>query len=253
MLSYQELVDRNWGLIPQQLQQKVRRCNLLLVGCGLASQAAQLAARTGFMHFTLFDGDSIEGHNLNRQGFAHTQIGSNKAEATAQSLRAINPKIRVEAVPQYLSKSAEIESYVSSADIIINSADPTPAMYHINRVAQETNSLSLFPLNLGFMGYVLAFTEESEPLEKILGEKICGLEFYLRLLENTVELPEHLEHFLREEWESVFKGERAWPQLALTTYDNARLITAVALRWLNGDSIPVAPTPVVSQDRSSFG
>ncbi len=45
--EHQELTKQNWGFISPEEQAQIARTRVLLVGCGLGSNIAVLAARTG--------------------------------------------------------------------------------------------------------------------------------------------------------------------------------------------------------------
>jgi molybdopterin-synthase adenylyltransferase len=67
--QYDTFVTRNSGYIDHATQAKIRSSRLLFAGCGLGSSTVICAARSGFQHFVLIDGDTIDAHNLNRQFF----------------------------------------------------------------------------------------------------------------------------------------------------------------------------------------
>ena len=107
-MDYKAFVDRNWGYIKAEHQEQIRTTRLLITGCGLGSNIASLAVRTGFTKFTLADGDNVEINNLNRQTFRVEHLGKNKAEVTAQLIREVNPDTEINIIPNYISnKEAE--------------------------------------------------------------------------------------------------------------------------------------------------
>lgn len=242
----EELFARNWGLISPETQEKIGRVRLLLVGCGLGSQIAVLAARTGFVSFELWDGDKIEEHNLNRQAFTQSDIGLNKAEATSQIVKAINAETDVETQPRYLFDREEIATAIKRADFVINMADSNEAMWTISEIARVEGKVELHPLNMGWMGYCLVLTPMTPSLEEIVGGKICGLGFYPRLVEATLgDIPETFLQLLRENGEDILSGKTPFPQLGITTNLTSAVVVEAVVRWLAGDNtLPVAPRPL---------
>lgn len=242
----EELTARNWGLIFPETQEKIGRAHLLLVGCGLGSQIAVLAARTGFVHLELWDGDKVEEHNLNRQAFTQSDIGLNKAEVTARLVRAVNPKANVEVQTRYLLDREEIATTVKRADFVVNTADPNEAMWTISEVARAEGKVELHPLNIGWMGYCLILTPTTPSLEEIVGGKICGLGFYPRLAEATLgDIPESFLRLLKEHSEEILSGKIPFPQLGITTNLTSALVVEALVRWLAmDDTLPVAPRPL---------
>ncbi|MBA7620278.1 hypothetical protein ES703_27624 [subsurface metagenome] len=153
-MSYAELVDRNWGFLAPQDQERIKQAKVLLAGCGLGSNIAVLAARTGFTKFILADGDKVEINNLNRQAFRLDQVGKNKAEATAQLIQEINPEVEIEICPHFIAEY-EAATLVTKANLIVNMVDPSPVLFTLNEVARSQSKLTLFPLNIGFGGAIL--------------------------------------------------------------------------------------------------
>ena len=70
------------GFLSSEDQHAIAQTRVLLAGCGLGSNIAVLAARTGFSRFTIADGDVVDSSNLNRQAFRVEHLGRNKAEVT---------------------------------------------------------------------------------------------------------------------------------------------------------------------------
>lgn len=238
-----ELIARNRGLISPEVQEKIARMKVLLVGCGLGSQIAVLAVRTGFCQFELWDGDRVKANNLNRQAFTQSDIGLNKAEVTARLVKNVNPKVTVEVHSRFLLDYKEIVVAVKKADFVVNMADPNEAMWTISEVARGEGKVEFHPLNLEWTGYCLILTSTASSLKEIVGGKICGLEFYPRLMEAT--LGEISISKSIGDLDRILSGEIPWPQLGITTYITSALVMEGMVRWLAGDvTLPVAPRPL---------
>lgn len=244
--SYTELTDRNWGFLAPEIQERVRSTRVFLAGCGLGSNIAVLAARTGFSRFILADGDSVEINNLNRQAFHLNHTGQNKAASTAALVREINPEAEIETFPQYITEN-EVCSLVSRADIIVNMVDPGPALLDINRVARSQNKLVFFPFNVGFGGITLAFSPDSPTLEEMTGGEVSGPDLFLRLAAavgcHIPYLTSYMAMFTGTQ-EEIFQGQRPGPQLGIAASINASLIVTAIIRVLSGLSINTAPVPL---------
>ncbi len=59
---------------------------------GLGSNLLSHLVRSGAVHFTVADFDTVSAGNLNRQFFFADQIGKRKTEAVAENLKRINPE-----------------------------------------------------------------------------------------------------------------------------------------------------------------
>lgn len=122
MSDYQTLILRNKDYIPAKLQDKIRACRLLIAGCGIGSSFAETAARLGFEHFILVDGDVVDTHNLNRQRYSIEDVDQPKVEALGRRIQAINPNATVEKFYTYLSVDNATD-LVGKADVVFDTID----------------------------------------------------------------------------------------------------------------------------------
>lgn len=75
---------------------KAAQTHVNVLGLGtVGSNAAVQLAKLGITSFTLIDFDEVEPHNLPSQDFEAANVGSLKAHACANRLRAINPNVRI--------------------------------------------------------------------------------------------------------------------------------------------------------------
>ena len=73
----------------------IKSRHVTIVGCGaIGTIAGRILARLGGHRFHLIDGETVELRHLNREVYAHDQIGSNKATALAYQLTGIHPRVR---------------------------------------------------------------------------------------------------------------------------------------------------------------
>lgn len=235
------MIDRNHHIIPEDLQKKIKETKLLFIGCGLGSQTAVLAARTGFVNFTLCDGDTVELSNLNRQQFFADDIGINKAEAVKKHILGVNPDCQITVFNKFIKDTEEANKLVSDADIIFNMSDPDEIFYDINDMAQDQNKLALCPLDLGYDSYVLAFDKSSPKIEEIIGGRIHGNQAFLSLIMKTKGgLPEEVAGLVAD-LAKFDKNEITAPQLGTTVYITSALMINACVMRLQGKSIPLAP------------
>jgi len=65
-----------------------------IIGCGsVGSTIAENLARCGVTNMTFYDFDIVEAHNIHNQMFTEEHLGMNKAEATLDICKRINPDI----------------------------------------------------------------------------------------------------------------------------------------------------------------
>ncbi|TNF44321.1 MAG: tRNA threonylcarbamoyladenosine dehydratase [Cytophagales bacterium] len=128
-LSRTELITGREGL--EKLSQK----HVLVVGLGgVGSFAAEFIARSGVGQMTIIDGDTVDISNVNRQLPAtQLNVGQSKAEWMEERLLAINPKLKILAIRQFLNPhemTALLEA--NEFDYVVDCIDSfTPKMHLI--------------------------------------------------------------------------------------------------------------------------
>ncbi|MFC1956248.1 ThiF family adenylyltransferase [Chloroflexota bacterium] len=238
----------NWGFITVESQEKLKNSRVLLAGCGLGSNIAVLAARTGFTKFVLADGDSIELSNLNRQAFRIEHLGRNKAEVVGELITEVNPQAEIEVFPRFIETEEQVYSLVTRADLAVNMIDPGPLMYQINKLACSRGSPVLFPLNIGFGGAVLVFNSESASLEQILdqGSETKPEAFFIRLVEKLDRyLPRYLQDYVGIR-DGVMQEGLSLPQLGIASYVTTALTITALIKLTLGVPLKTAPCPLTT-------
>lgn len=237
---YNELVQQNWGFLSTEQQETISRTTVLLAGCGLGSNIAILAARTGFCRFILADGDVVEPSNLNRQAFRAEHVGINKAEATSAMVAEVNPAAQVQVVPTYVG-AEDAAPLVEQADVVVNMVDPGPALDALLDAAKEQSKITLFPMNVGFGGVVLAFGPDSPTLGELIGSDV-GDDLFVRMVMRLMPcLPSYL-------WRYAWVAQRIQrdhvppPQLGVAAAMTSSLVTGNMVRVALGSTPPLVPT-----------
>ena len=243
-----EFDSRNWAFITPEEQAVLRQQTVLLAGTGLASQIAALACRTGFTRFIVADGDSVELSNLNRQAFRHADIGRNKAEATADLLRAIRQSVEVETLPRFLD-AGSIREPLTRASVAVSSLNwDSPDLFEFNRVARELGVPVLMPINLGWGGAVMVLTAHSPSLEEFIGfdsERHARQDVVKLVIERIFTVaPGGIPPYLRRVFATFMSEGEQWrydPQLgvaaAMTSALAVRAMVALAL----GEPVAIVP------------
>lgn len=115
-------------------QERLRAAHALVIGAGgLGSPAALYLASAGIGTLTLVDGDSVDLTNLQRQ-ILHTteRIGTPKAASGRQSLSALNPDVRIEAIEARIDGAA-LDALVRQATVVLDCSDNFATRHAINR------------------------------------------------------------------------------------------------------------------------
>lgn len=114
-------------------QEKIRQGKVLVVGAGgLGSPVALYLAAAGVGTIGIVDGDVVDLSNLQRQ-IIHTtaDIGKPKVISAAESIRAINPHVKVNAIREFLCAD-NIRDVIRDYDFVIDCTDNFPVKFLIN-------------------------------------------------------------------------------------------------------------------------
>ena len=119
-------------------QARLKDAHIVVAGAGgLGSPVAIYLAVAGVGRLTLIDQDTVALTNLNRQVLhGEADIGRPKVESGVETLRALNPSIRVEGIRATITDE-NATALIGDADGIVDAMDNYPTRFVLNRVAQE--------------------------------------------------------------------------------------------------------------------
>lgn len=117
-------------------QERLKNGSILAIGAGgLGSPALLYLAAAGVGRIGVVDADAVDVTNLQRQvAHATTDLGRNKADSAAETMRAINPHIDVEVYQERLNPENVMELF-GGYDVVIDGTDNFPTRYLINDAA----------------------------------------------------------------------------------------------------------------------
>jgi adenylyltransferase/sulfurtransferase len=123
-------------LLPQvgiEGQRRLLAATALVVGAGgLGSPVALYLAAAGVGHIVIADPDLVEISNLQRQILHATpDLDRLKVDSAKDRLRALNPDVRVSAVPDRLTGEL-LREQVDRADVIIDGSDNFATRFAVN-------------------------------------------------------------------------------------------------------------------------
>ncbi|MEW6693208.1 MAG: molybdopterin-synthase adenylyltransferase MoeB [Pseudomonadota bacterium] len=138
MMNDQQLTRYSRQILLPQIdyegQERLLESHALIVGLGgLGSPASLYLAAAGVGHLTLVDFDTVDLSNLQRQ-IVHrtTDVGRPKIESARDNLAALNPDVRIDALPGPLDEDA-LRIAVRAADVVLDCTDNFTARHAINR------------------------------------------------------------------------------------------------------------------------
>lgn len=159
---YEQFFERNFGVFTPEEQQRVRNTRVVIVGCGgIGGVVAVALARSGLEHFVLYEYDTYQPSNMNRQIECFTDaLGSNKAVTIKEALLKINPEIEITLCDQAL-KPEEISDAIQQGDVIIPAADEWPLSIVMLDTAKDLGVPAILAYPVGALARVSTFLPES--------------------------------------------------------------------------------------------
>ncbi len=117
-------------------QRKFSMLCITLVGAGgINGEIGEGLVRKGIGKLILFDGDTVESSNLNRQFFAHRDIGKNKAFRLAKNLQRMGfLGSRITAHPLYVQEFLENGGRLKT-ELLVCGVDNNPTRVYVSRLA----------------------------------------------------------------------------------------------------------------------
>lgn len=166
--TYEKLVSRNNPYITPADQAIISSARVLIAGCGIGSQVAEAAARAGFQHFILVDGDTIDLHNLNRQSFFSDQIGKYKVDSLKENIMRINPLAKVIAHPVNISLE-NVTLLVQNSDVIFDTIDflDLQNIVCLHDKAHSLKKILISSFSVGFGAALITIPPHSGPCSSI--------------------------------------------------------------------------------------
>lgn len=135
-----DFFSRSEALLGAETMEKLCAKRVILFGVGgVGSWCAEALVRTGLVHLTIVDDDTVQPSNLNRQLPATREtLGRPKVEALKERLLSINPEACIEARCERVNNEwlemNGLEGYDYVIDAIDSVADKTDLILYASRV-----------------------------------------------------------------------------------------------------------------------
>ena len=144
-------------------QQKLLSAKVLIVGAGgLGSPASIYLAAAGVGQITIYDDDEVDLSNLQRQIAHHTNdIGTDKVISTQQTLKKINPEIKVVAVKQRL-EGESLKTEVKKADLVLDCCDNFTTRFAVNAACVYHKTPLVSGAAIRFEGQISVFNSGAD-------------------------------------------------------------------------------------------
>jgi len=187
-------------LIPEigvEGQIKLLDAKVLLLGAGgLGSPTALYLAAAGVGTLGIVDDDEVDLSNLQRQVIHSTErVGVPKVDSAEESIRALNPDVKVVKYPVRID-SSNIMEIIKGYDVIVDGVDNFPTRYLLNDATVRLKIPVVSASILGFDGQLSVFKPYEGPCYRCLFREpppaelapSCGANGVLGVLPGTMGL-----------------------------------------------------------------
>jgi adenylyltransferase/sulfurtransferase len=142
----------------EEAQERLLRASALVIGAGgLGSAALLYLASSGLGRITVCDGDRVDLTNLQRQVVHRLEnIGRPKAQSAADTLAALNPDIRDEALEERAGPE-RLAALVRGADVVLDCSDNFSTRHALNRACVTARKPLVSGAGIRFDGQVTVF------------------------------------------------------------------------------------------------
>ncbi|MBI4204184.1 MAG: molybdopterin-synthase adenylyltransferase MoeB [Betaproteobacteria bacterium] len=139
-------------------QEKLLASHALVIGAGgLGSPVALYLASAGVGCITICDGDDVDLTNLQRQIVHRTDtVGKKKVDSARATLAAINPEVRVVALPERVG-GERLDALAAAADVVIDGSDNFATRHAVNRACVKFRKPLVSGAGVRFDGQVAVF------------------------------------------------------------------------------------------------
>ena len=241
--NYDTLTSRNYHFIPPEIQNTIKNTTLCFLGCGLGANIALLAARSGFRKFLLYDFDTIELHNLNRQPFFRDDIATDKVKTLEKYLHDINPDVKISHENRKVDL-AYVKERADDFDFCINTIDYGKDFVEItDYIAFKKKKPVLLPMNIGFGSFIMVFDHNSCSFKSLIGDSDYHMiNITNRMIEKSgINLPDYISPELI--FDEIMK-KQYYPQLGLAATLCGSLVNSIIIKMLRKEDVRLAPEAI---------
>lgn len=137
-LQYKDRYDRNFNTFSASDQKSLSRTRVAIIGLGgLGGGVCEMLARIGIGHLHLIDGDVFDASNLNRQLLSREDlIGSSKATAAQQRVKAINSDISTSCLDRHVDASNLLDE-IRNSHIAMDCLDSIDTRFELQNAANQ--------------------------------------------------------------------------------------------------------------------
>ncbi len=169
---------RTAALIGEDAVLHLQKCRVAVFGIGgVGSFTVEALVRSGIGEIDIFDHDTVDITNINRQLLAlDSTVGMQKTQVMAQRMREINPDVKVGEFPIFITPEETEKIDFSAYDYIVDAVDNVTAKIAICKGGYDNNISVISAMGAGNKLDPTKF--EVAPIEKT---SVCPLARVMRL------------------------------------------------------------------------
>ena len=166
---------RNSPAISRDEQIVLAEAQVAVVGAGgLGGHVIVLLARLGIGKLLVFDPDTFDETNLNRQVLCRSDtLGAFKAEEAARQCAMINPAVEVCAHVLAITHNSQ-SHYFSNTDVVVDALDNARDRLFLAALARDLNIPMVHGAVAGFEGRVMTIAPGSSGIETLYHDEKTG-------------------------------------------------------------------------------
>ncbi len=247
--DYKKLFERNFGIFTVEEQERIRNANILIIGCGGIGGVITISlARSGCENFTIYEFDTYQSSNINRQICCSKEtIGKNKAAVTKESILGINPAAKVKIIENKLLPE-QIHSVIKEEkwDVVVPAADHWPLSVAMLDACVDFGVPAIMSYPAGAFGRVCSFMPgglfASECLTMPYRATYDELKVFMENSENRSILYYYraLGGWTQEWFEGFCQGNLPHPQIAPVVWITGSLASLEIIKIVTGRWKPIA-------------
>lgn len=153
-MNYTQCYQRNIGLFTEEQQTQLGAAKVVFAGVGgVGGIEAATLAKMGIGELVVFDPGTFDPPDMNRQFAAFaSNIGRNKAVATAEILKEINPFIKLTTLDYAPETDTELDDLMTGASAVVDAIDYLGFDYKA-RFAQAARRAGLYNFTAPISGF----------------------------------------------------------------------------------------------------
>lgn len=247
--NYKLLFERNYGIFTNEEQERLRKANILIIGSGgIGGVIAISLARSGVERFTIYEYDTYQLSNINRQICCfQDSIGKNKAAVTKNSILGINPEAQVNIIEKELHPN-QIQEVIRQEkwDVVMPAADHWPLSVAMLDACVDLEVPAIMSYPAGAFGRVSSFLPggplATECLTMPYKATYDELKVFMENAENRSILYYYrlLGGWTQEWFEGFCEGKLPHPQIAPIVWITGSLASMEIIKIVTGRWKPIA-------------